>query len=123
MARLAPEPPDPARVVHHALPRWHDRFGDVMQSTEDAVTAVRDQDGAWQLHFKLYRSDGKALTAVAPFNANGPRVADEHELHKWGVRWIGPRTWVLSDSIHVEGLYHAYVVLCEVPEPPPWERS
>jgi hypothetical protein len=42
-------------------------------------------------------------------------------IREWGLRRLGPGTWQVIPSI-VEPSYglHAYVVLCEVPEPAPF---
>ena len=37
----------------------------------------------------------------------------------WGMRRLGPGVWALNPSIRQTGL-HAFVILCDVPEPPPW---
>ncbi len=44
-----------------------------------------------------------------------------HGMIAWGMRRLGPGVWALSPSIKQTGL-HAFVILCNVPEPPPWAR-
>ena len=42
----------------------------------------------------------------------------------WGLARLGPGVWAVAPSL-VELRYglHAFVVLCDVPEPPPWEQA
>lgn len=40
----------------------------------------------------------------------------------WGLRKIGPRTWQVIPSIRTD-VVHAYLVLCDVPEPAPFEKK
>ena len=42
-------------------------------------------------------------------------------MRHWGLIKIGPGTWKVDPSIHQPNVLHAYLVLCEVPEPAPWE--
>jgi len=52
----------------------------------------------------------------------GVQMVDKsYRMKSWGLRRIGPHTWAVNPSIHEPGIVHAYIVLCEVPEPAPWE--
>lgn len=107
-----------------ALPRYLPTFAAVMLAQHEAVTALRRPDGVWEFHMTLGAFDRSCVQTSVPFNPLGHRIADEDEdgetLRQWGLRKLGLGVWALSDSIHLPGIYHAYVVLHDVPEPPPW---
>lgn len=42
-------------------------------------------------------------------------------VSRFGMRRLGPGTWLLQPSLNMPGKIHAFVVMCGVPEPPPWD--
>lgn len=120
MAKIGPQTEGP-NTIYQSVVMWLPSFAAVMTANHDAFTALRDEDELlWNFHFKVHKRDGKAVTTQIPFNANGPRVVLGDQLLRWGTIHMGPGVWVLSESIHVEGYYHGFVVLRGVPEPAPW---
>lgn len=43
------------------------------------------------------------------------------KMKSWGLTKLDAHTWAVTPSVHLPGAFHGYVVLCEVPEPAPWE--
>ena len=124
-ARAMPEMPsvvDHARAVHLAVPTYVQSYREIMEAKFPAVTAMHQSSGVWELLYRVRRGDGLIVTGAIPFNRHGPAVlsADRTKIHRWGVMRIGPGTWVVEPSIVQHDLFHAFVVIAEVPEPAPW---
>lgn len=49
-------------------------------------------------------------------------VNQDGSMAVFGLRKLGPGTWLLQPSVNIPGQIHAFVVLCGVPEPPPWDH-
>jgi hypothetical protein len=78
----------------------------------------------WSILLALPTDRPYPLTISFPA-VNGPmkgKLYKQGAMEYWGLRKIGPGTWAVDPSVQ-EDCYkvHAYVVLCEVPEPAPWE--
>lgn len=113
---------DFSRAVHLLTPPHVESYGAMMATRPQAITALRQPSGLWELHFKVVRGDGLTVTGTVPFNPGPPVLSpDRTKIVKWGVRKLGPRTWLLEPSIVLHGQLHAFVVACDVPEPAPWE--
>jgi hypothetical protein len=114
---------DFGRAVHMLTPKYVASYGEMMSSKVPAITALRQEDGRWALHFKVLRGDQKIVTGVVPFNADGPPVLtpDRTQILRWGVTRLGPSVWAIEPSTVQEGLLHAFIIMRDVPEPAPWQ--
>jgi hypothetical protein len=119
MATIAPVPANYAQAVHHSFPVWRNTFVHVTLAKTDACTAVRAQDGRWDLILVLFRGDGERIQVALPINPGGPPVVVNEEMTKWGFVQLGPSVWALVPSLDT-GNYHGFVVVRNVPEPAPW---
>lgn len=54
-----------------------------------------------------------------PIVPGGEQEGAGYEVTAFGLERIGPGVWALSPSL-VIGNLHAWVMLCDVPEPAPW---
>lgn len=80
--------------------------------------------GRFPLHFNAKVGAPEFEPSPAPSLLWTPNASQQHAAPKmkhWGLTKLDARTWAVSPSIHLPGAFHGYVVLCEVPEPAPWE--
>lgn len=112
-----------SNAIYMLTPRYVASYGEMMSSKTPAITAMRQADGRWELHFKVWRGDRKIVTGVVPFNADGPAVLtpDGRQILKWGVTQLGSTVWAIDPSTVQPGLLHAFIVMRDVPEPAPWQ--
>lgn len=104
---------DPARAVFHLFFRWHDGNG-AEYSGPDLIASM------WNGRFTLWPSTQFPLSM--PLVAGPARIADSNTMamEAWGSERLGPGVWAISPSLNQPGALHAYIVLTDVPEPPPW---
>jgi hypothetical protein len=104
---------DPAAAVLHLFFRWHD--GNGMEYTgEDLIASM------WGGRFTLWVARQYPVSlpvVVGPEKIRNPQTM---EMEAWGTSRLGPGVWALSPSLNQPGAVHAYIVLTDVPEPPPW---
>lgn len=91
---------------------------------EPLCSVSKTPDGKWSALLAL--PTDKQYPYFLPFPVkNGPmdgkQFGHSYTMKAWGLHKLGPGTWRVNPSIHQAGVIHAYVVLCEVPEPAPWE--
>jgi hypothetical protein len=114
----------PDNVVLLLTPKWSESPMDDKRR-EPLCFASKTLDGKWSVLLTL-PSDQPYPHMVSFPAVNGPmdgkRVGDSYVMKHWGLIKIGPRTWQVNPSIQQPGLVHAYLVLCDVPEPAPWEK-
>jgi len=120
-------PNDPSNTILLLTPRWTET--PMVDPRKEPLCVVRpDLQGSWSLMLLFPQKDGPPFAIQCPVKGGEPdgepvKRGDTvigYRMRRWGLRRLGPGVWELSPSIHEKGLVHAYVVLCDVPEPAPW---
>jgi hypothetical protein len=77
------------------------------------ISTLREEDGVF------------GDVEMVPFliRPGQPELHADGSVKIFGSRKIGPGTWVVTPSLNVPEMIHAFLVLCGVPEPAPWEQS
>lgn len=113
-------------VLHLVLP-WAEDTTD--PRPEHVAKIVRQADGTLDLNLWLrgQRPDGSPLPNRLSYHvpirvgpADWPDPSNPASIRTWGLERIGPGVWVVSPSVWQFGLFHAYIVLRDVPEPAPF---
>lgn len=55
-------------------------------------------------------------------DVEGPAFDEEERLRVFGIKSIVPGLWTLEPSLNLPGMFHAFIVIYDVPNPAPWER-
>lgn len=111
--------------IHHLTPKWSTRIMEDPRR-EPLFFASPQGDGKWSI-LLAFPTDGPYPLTVSFTAANGPmkgKLYEQGAMEHWGLIKIGPTCWKVDPSVQEDryGL-HAYLVLCEVPEPAPWETT
>jgi hypothetical protein len=111
-AGAAAEFGDASAVCGQVFARWH----------PDLSVAVEGDELVATLH------QGRVVVALAE-DVQLPLVVEEKmaiaadgSLDKFGAEKICPGVYALEPSLNVQGIIHVFVILYDVPDPPPWER-
>jgi hypothetical protein len=106
---------DPAIPVCQLLCRWeHNPAADGGQRSDLACGMYRGR-----FCLTLNRIAPCFLTVV-----DGPPAFDAvGDLRAFGAEQFAPGLWSLTPSLYLPGVLHAFVVLYDVPNPAPWERT
>lgn len=78
--------------------------------------------GRYPIHFAARIGDPvmeKATATASLIIIPGPPPPPR--MKAWGLTKLGDSVWAVAPSIHLPGAFHGYVVLCDVPNPAPWE--
>lgn len=104
-------------------PRWSETI--MVDPREEHLCVVRPNIGSDDISMTLrVQFADRAIPLGVPCRVGDPDGAFTPEgeclsIRKWGLRRLGPGTWLLGPSV-VQGQLHAFVVLCDVPEPAPF---
>jgi hypothetical protein len=99
-------------------PKWSETI--MVDPRPEPLCCVRpDPAGGHSAVLRVTRRDGRTETLGFPVRVGTP-VGEGAAMKSWGLSRLGPGVWAVSPSIHQPGLLHAYVVLCDVPEPAPF---
>jgi hypothetical protein len=101
---------DPSAACAQAFFRWQDPLG---VGDADLVCCL--------VEGQLMLVAGAAAQLPVPIATGEPQIGDEG-VEAFGALRICPGVWALAPSLNVPGVMHYFVVLYDVPEPPPWER-
>lgn len=112
------------QVLHHLTPVWSDRV--LSDPRREPLCSVQREAGRLVAMLALPTtlpdgSPGRPYSLTFPVRVGDPVVEECGVMMAWGLRRLGPGTWAVAPSIDAPGVVHAYVVLCEVPEPAPFE--
>ena len=108
--------------VLHLAPKWSETI--MVDPREEHLCCVRpDLTGGLSMTLRVQTGYGPVPLGIAcrvgdpdaDFSPRGECLA----IRRWGLRRLGPTVWQLVPSV-VQGSLHAYVVLCDVPEPAPF---
>lgn len=88
---------------------------------DQAFKISRDSCGDLELHLCVELDDFVELRL--PVQIGDYTQHRDGSVERFGMRRLGPGTWLLQPSLNIPGDIHVFVVMCEVPEPPPWEKS
>ena len=128
---LAPAPPTGPVVL--VTPRWTDAIQ--TDPRPDPLGRVARTDAGWELAVRVpVRAPDQApgtinlMTVTCAVRVGEPDVAMLAQpdgsaapgVRCWGLRRLGPGTWLVAPSLAMPGVTAAFVVLCEVPEPAPF---
>lgn len=111
---MSAKDPGDDSVILRVHAKWLASYDEVMQSMSNAAHILRKPDGSWQLALLVRRPNERQLQNLLV----SPDVAREG---RWQLVKLGPGTWDLPQAVSVEGKLHAFVTLCGVPNPAPWE--
>lgn len=104
---------DPSAPVCQIFARWKDY--PVPRCDDDIACGI--QDGEFVIFL------GPEFPRIAPRVILGePLIRRDGGLEAFGAELVAPGVWALDPSLNIEGVIHAFVVLCGVPDPAPWER-
>lgn len=109
-------------AVLHLTPRWSETIM-ADPRAEHLCVVRRDPGGNLSMVLRVQTQHGPVPLGIscqvgdpdADFDAQGRCLA----IRRWGLRRLGPSVWQLVPSV-VSGSLHAYVVLCDVPDPAPF---
>ena len=108
--------------IHHLTPKWSTRI--MEDPRKEPLCFASPQGDKWSVLLALPTNGPYPLT-VSFTAAPGPYKGEmykEGAMEHWGLIKIGPGTWKVDPSVQEDRYQlHAYIVLCEVPEPAPWE--
>lgn len=112
-------------VVHHLTPKWSEQV--MVDPREDEILCVvrpsYKGDLSATIRLPMQGGDGRVLQIPISFDCWVGNAAKQHAdgSNVWGLVRLGAGVWQVTPSIVSEeyGL-HAYVVLCDVPEPAPF---
>ena len=119
---------NPNAVMHLVLP-WAESFDD--PRPVHVAKVVKQTDGRFDLGLWLRAQDAAGnvkpnrVPFFVPVRVGDPLAGPEtpgvpYKVDAFGLTRIGPGVWVVSPSVWVEGAFHAFVVLHDVPEPAPF---
>jgi hypothetical protein len=101
-------------------PRWSPVIL-VDPTTEDLCFVSKEKDG-WMLYVRAFIDE--QLTAFSvPVQPNRYALSGDGSMAVFGLRQLGPGTWRVVPSVNIPGQIHAFVILCAVPDPAPWEKA
>jgi hypothetical protein len=111
--------------VLHLTPKWTEAIM-VDPRREPLCVVRRDPDGQINATLGLPVGRPYPMTLGLPCRVGDPDADFDEQgrclsIRRWGLRRLGPGVWQVVPSV-VENSYglHAYVVLCDVPEPAPF---
>lgn len=117
--------------ILHLTPSWSERPMDDPRG-EIVACVRRSYDGTLSATLSLPNGRGGRMPLGFPVRV-GSHEGAMHErggMVAWGLRRLGPGVWAVAPSIHEPSVLvqvggravplHAYVVLCDVPEPAPF---
>lgn len=104
---------DAAAAVLHIFFRWHEGNG-AEYDGPDLIASM------WNGRFTLWPSTQFPL--CMPLVVGPAEIADPNTMamRAWGSERLGPGVWAITPSLNQAGVLHAYIVITDVPEPPPW---
>jgi len=118
-------PDDEPMPVFLLTPRWSPVIL-VDPTTEDLCFVAKEGDGrnpgGWMLYVRAFIEDELAAFSV-PVKSNMYELRPDGSMEIFGLRQLGPGTWRVAPSVNIPGQIHAFVILCGVPDPAPWEKS
>jgi hypothetical protein len=92
-----------------------------------------EQEGAdWLLRLRIQVSEHRCELFELPVHDGEPEgefvdvapgVRSWGAMRYYGLARLGPGVWRLDPSLYVPGGLHAFIVLCDVPDPAPFARS
>lgn len=102
-------------------PKYLPTFARVMEEKhEHAFTTVRQADGQWDLCFKVIDVHGRHIPSSVPINHLGYTMNGPEGVVRWGLTKIASDVWIVSPSVVIRDVLHAFLVLRDVPNPAPW---
>lgn len=116
-------------AVLHLTPKWSDRI--MTDPRREPLCTVRVDPGGAISGTLAFPAEGRPYPITlglacrvgepdADFDEQGRCLA----IRRWGLRRLGPGVWQVVPSIVApEYGLHAYVVLCDVPEPAPFAAT
>jgi hypothetical protein len=117
----------PGQHVLHLSPTWSEFINVDPRNEPLCVVRPHDENGETVLSGCLRATiAGQSVNVSFPVK---PVQREEFEknldgsMHRFGMMKIGPGTWKVIPSLNVPRVLHAFVVLCNVPEPAPWEAT
>lgn len=115
----------PTEHVYLLTPKWSESIGSDPR-TEPLFVVRPDGKGklGGTLRVPAETGDRKSVNLMigVPLNLAGPIGVPGGRTVAWGFRKLGPGTWVVEPSVVApEYGLHAFIVVCEVPNPAPWE--
>jgi hypothetical protein len=66
---------------------------------------------------------GEMVQLNVPIRNGAGQLRGDGTMEIFGLRKLGFRTWLVQPSVNIPGQVHAFVVLCDAPEPAPWESQ
>lgn len=114
-------------VILHLTPKWSTRI--MEDPRREPLCFVSKTVSGWSAVLALPTGGQYPYTLGFPvrlgvmdgYQTDPEDISKGYVMKAWGLTKIGPGTWKVEPSISQAGVLHAYVVLCEVPEPAPWE--
>lgn len=104
---------DPSLLVCQLFLRWEADLE--MYAGEDLVCGMIDG--------RLAISPGNWLDGFLPIEVGEEaRFAADGALEAFEAERITAGVWALSPSLNIPGEIHGFLVLYDVPEPPPWQQ-
>jgi hypothetical protein len=110
IAHLTPEWRNKEQVINWVPTKEGDGVFTVMDPLTEPVAILR------ALVF------GDPILIELPLKLGEYELDEDGSVKKFGLRKIGPGTWVMSPSLNSLQV-HAFLVFCKVPEPAPWENQ
>ena len=113
---------EPAELpILHLTPTWSDLI--MVDPTEDDICCVtRHQSGQLVCMVRAFVQDEMVPFTIPVSHRSTFETHPDGSMKCYAMRQIGPHTWKIDPSVNIPGLIHAFVVLCNVPEPPPWGK-
>jgi hypothetical protein len=112
-------PDDEPMPVFLLTPRWSPVIL-VDPTTEDLCFVAKEKAG-WMLYVRAFIEDELAAFSV-PVKRSVYELNDDGSMAVFGLSQLGPGTWRVVPSVNIPGQIHAFVILCGVPDPAPWDH-
>ena len=110
-------------TIYHLAPKWSEQI--MSDPRKDTILCVvrkgyRGLSGTLRIPF-LVKGETKQIPISFDCWVGDKAIINQEGGNVWGLIRLGPGVWQVTPSIVSEdyGL-HAYVVLCDVPEPAPF---
>lgn len=115
---------DIANVTDLLTPKWSENA--LRDPRREDVCSAQFEEGEWMLTVRV--GEGVYIFAIRDGEPDGdtidvaPGVKAWSNMRAYGVKKLGPGVWQLQPSLFVPGELHAFLVLCDVPEPAPFAK-
>ena len=103
-------------------PRWSEYVLVLTGLGWEDCCRVQEMEGRLVATVRAFIGVESVFFAVPVQHGDPELKPDGSSVQTFGMEKLGPGTWGLNPSVNIPELIHAFVILCEVPEPAPWKE-